>query len=414
LFFLLVCNAAKRQPFLGSISLELSGWIGYRWTMRSYSLKICQVVFLASLALVLPSYAQASPATEYDRKAATVFAYLAIGEDAQPSTSLQLAQFEDQIAELVDGNYNVLPIPDIINAFKSGKSLPDRTVGLTFDGADKSLLTAALPLLIKHELPFTVFIPADKVAQKKPPYMSWDDLRHLKKTGLVTLGVHPASYGRLTGDREEEIKRQINNSITQVRKKLGVSPEFISFPFGEYDLAYKKIVQSMGFKAAFGQQSGVAYAGDDLHALPRFVLTERYGDIERFRMTANALPFPVKDLSPLDPHLNTLNPAIGFTAPSEFTAVLKDLSCFSSTSEKPELQILNKVRIELRMKEPLKEDRPRINCTLPVAQGSDEEPRWRWLGMLYTISPIVLEKHEMETKKEAASRAAPDNLIADY
>lgn len=369
--------------------------------MPSFSLKLLWLTFGAVTLLCGHANAQA---TDVDDKAAAVFAYFAIGNDDNPAASVTEEQFAAQIAELTGGGYNVTKLTDIVEALTLRKALPPHTVALTFDGADRSVIEIALPLLEQHDLPFTVFIPADKVETGKP-YMSWDDLRRLKRNPLVTFGIHPASYGRLTAGPAEDIKRQINNAVSAVRKELDVDVTVFAYPFGEYDASYEKIVRSMGFAAAFGQHSGVAYAGDNLYALPRFTITERYGDLERFQMTANALPLPAKDISPSDPHLSTLTPAIGFTVPDTLARSLKALSCFSSTEEKPKLEIIN-ARVELRLEHPFKELRPRINCTLPVTDIEGEEPRWRWFGALYSVSQDLLAAEQLKADKTQARHAA--------
>ena len=358
---------------------------------------------LAAATMICAPARAASGVTEYDDKAAVIFAYFAVGNDENPSGSVTQEQFAAQIDELATGGYTVKPLQDIVDAFAAGKSLPDRTVAITFDGADKSVLQTALPLLEQNNLPFTVFIPAGKIGSGT--YMDWDDLRKLKRNPLVGFGLHPAGYGRLADNNSDEIKRQINNSVAAIRKELDIDVALFAYPFGEYDAAYEKIVADMGLKAGFGQQSGVAYAGDDRFALPRFTLTERYGDIERFQMTANALPFPMKDISPADPHLETLTPAIGFTVPDSLAKSLKSLSCFSSSEEKPKLEVMN-TRVELRMQTPFGEDRPRINCTLPVAVSDGGEPRWRWFGALYTVPQDLLEAQQRENEKTSTEHAA--------
>lgn len=368
--------------------------------MLPFYLKSFWLTFGVAALACAPAFAQT---TEYDDKAAVVFAYFAVGNDENPSGSVTEEQFTAHIDELSEGGYTVRPLDEIVGAFASGKTLPDRTIAITFDGADKTVLTTALPILDEKELPFTVFIPADKIGTGS--YLTWDDLRALKRNKLVSFGLHPASYSRLADDSVESTKRQINNSIAAIRKELDVDVSLFAYPFGDYDAAYEKIVRDMGFKAAFGQQSGVAYSGENRYALPRFTITERYGDLERFQMTANALPFPAKDVSPANPHLTTLSPAIGFTVPDALGKSLKSISCFSSSDEKPKLEIIN-TRVELRMESPFSEDRPRINCTLPVAATDGGEPRWRWFGALYTAPAGLLEAEQRKHEKTPTEHAA--------
>ena len=372
--------------------------------MPPFSLRHLGLVFGFALAVGATS----AQADEYDDKSAVIFAYFAVGNDDNPSASIRTEQFAQQIAELTEGGYTVKPLPEIVDAFEKGTPLPPRTIAITFDGADASILQDAVPILEDKELPFTIFIPAGRVASNKPPFMHWGDLKRLKRTGLVNFGLHPASYSRLADEDENEIKRQINNSIAAIREELGVTVTMMAYPFGEYDEQYKKIAKSMGLKAAFGQQSGVAWSGDDHFALPRFTLTERYGDMDRFIMTANALPLPAVDISPADPHLNTLTPSVGFTVPDTLSKSLKTLSCFSSSEEKPELQILGS-RVEIRMSQPFREDRPRINCTLPVAGVAGEEPRFRWLGMMYTVPQDLLDQAAKADSLKVEKHASDTN-----
>lgn len=351
--------------------------------------------------------AWAGSALGIDNKAAVIFAYFSVGDDSNPNSSIQSEQFMDQVQELSTDQYNVKSLPAILDAFTNDVDLPPRTVAITFDGADKSILTNAIPALVEEKMPFTIFIPAARIG--KAPYMNWDELRSLKRTGLVTFGVHPSDYSRMGSTSEEDIRRQINSSLSMIRKKLDVEPTMIAYPFGEYNSTFEGIAKSMGFKAAFGQNSGVAFAADNRFTLPRFTQTERYGDLARFRMTANALPFPAGDLAPKDPYLDTLSPTIGFTVPEELAGELKSLSCFSSTNEKPVVEIIGTRRVEIRMDKSFSEDRPRINCTLPgPLQTVEQEPRWRWFGTLYTLAPNLLEDAEA---KNAAKVTKTSKLI---
>ncbi|MFA5591891.1 MAG: polysaccharide deacetylase family protein [Micavibrio sp.] len=329
-----------------------------------------------------------SAATEFDGKAAPVFAYFAIGNDENPSMSLRSGQFEAQIEEILRGGYNVTPLERIVTALQYGKPIKPRSLAITFDGADQSVLAAAM-LLEKHKLPYTIFIPSAKIGS--PSFMTWEQLRALKAGGLAAFGLHPAYYGHLAGKKEESIRREINASLAAIREELDVRPTLFSYPYGEYDTAYKAIIQSMGFKAAFGQQSGPAHAGEDLYALPRYTQTERYGDLDRFTMTANSLPLPVSGLSPAAPAIDARSPVIGFTLIQSLAKEMKNLSCFSSVEEKPEMEIIG-TRVEIRFKDAIERDRMRINCTLPYRADPEKgDIRYRWFGMILTSRASVEE-----------------------
>lgn len=321
-----------------------------------------------------------------DERTAVIFAYHRIGQDEYPSSNLRLEQFQAEIAELMQGGYEVLPLREIADALKSGAKMPGKAVALTFEGGHRSALENAFPLLIANRIPFTVFIATDPADTGNPDHLTWGELKDLKKYPFVTIGLHPASYIRLAGQGRNKILAQINRAKARFREELGEEPAFFAYPFGEYSLEYRNIVSEQGFTAAFGQQSGVAGPGADMFALPRFPMTEEYGDIERFRMAASALPLYVSDVQPADPLIPDGQPVIGFSMLPELARRSGGLSCFVSGEEKPDIEIVNENRVELRLAQSVDEERIRVNCTMPgPADPVDDAPRWRWFGLLLTL-----------------------------
>ena len=66
---------------------------------------------------------------------ASIFVYHRFGEENYPSTNVKMDQFKKHINELTENNYNVLPVPEIINAFINKTDLPEKTIGITIDDA---------------------------------------------------------------------------------------------------------------------------------------------------------------------------------------------------------------------------------------------------------------------------------------
>lgn len=324
----------------------------------------------------------APPVLPEDRSAAVILAYHRVGEDAYPDTNIRLDQFRAHIEELQHGGYEVLPLPDIIAALKAGKALPDNAVAITFEGAYHSAYEQAMPLLLERDIPFTVFFASDHADSSTGQYMNWDGLKFLQRQSGVTLGILPASYIRLAGEPRAEILAEINKAQARYRKMLGNSPRLFSYPFGEYSSAYRNLIKAQGFEAALGLHSGAVYSGADIWALPRFTMTEPYGDIERFKMVSRALPLPADDIEPQDPYLDRPDPAIGFTLGEALAGQREMLSCFISEQGLPGIEFLGQGRVELRPLEPFSGGRIRVNCTMPGPSGADGAPRWRWLGLL--------------------------------
>ncbi len=334
------------------------------------------------------------PETLWDTKSAAILSWYGIDEEADPSTTLSFDRFREQINLLIENEQPVLPLTDVAHAIASQRDLPPMAVALTFDGGRRSILKRAIPLLVEKGLPFTVFFASDLADRAAPGYLSWDDLRALQKMPGVTIGIHPSAYGRALTASRGEILRQINTARTRFREELsaneGRPPTLLAWPFGIYTKKDRDLVQEQGFDAALGQQSGIASPAADLFALPRFMMTEDYGDIDRFRTIARALPLPATSFAPEDPILSENPPAIGFTVAPELEPQLGTLSCFTSGLGRTKPQIVGKNRIELRFPAPFEPGRVRINCTMPSnTDDPDGVARWRWLGFLFTVPAPV-------------------------
>lgn len=331
------------------------------------------IILGAMLAFVSP---QETPAAENGVRSAVVFAYQHVGEDSLPAGNLSLERFRAHVEELKNGGYHVLPLADVVAALKDEKTtLPPKSVAITFDGAYAATIEAVKPLLDEADLPYTVFF-ASAQADVGGEYMTWADLKSLRKDKRVTLAVLPSAYAHLTDETPENAAGMINTAVSKYRDAFGTAPAFFAWPYGEISTELKDKISGYGFEAAFGQQSGVAHPGADMLALPRFVMTVGFGDLDRFRLTATALPLPVHDVMPEDSLLGQDEPPlIGFTVGPEITD-LSRLSCFVSDIGKVKLTQPGGNRVEIRLDAPPQYRRTRVNCTMP------DEKTWRWFGMI--------------------------------
>lgn len=336
----------------------------------------------ALLSVIAPHKALA--AIEADRNSAVIFVYQRIGEDSVPSGGITVDQFRDHVSELKAGGYHVLPLPAIVDGMKPGAApLPAKTVGITFDGAYGPTVAAAQKILDEADMPFAVFFAADQADGGSADHMTWSQLKTLKKDKRVTLGLLPAAYAHMTESDADASSALINRAVSKYHDAFGEDAQFFAWPYGEYSAALKKQVAGYHFRAVFGQQSGVVYPGADMLALPRFTMANDYADLDRFRLTASALPLPVTDVVPDDMVLGAQGPPlIGFTVTPDIKN-LSRLSCFISDLGKAPLTRPGGNRVEIRLGEPLQDRRTRVNCTLPDGQG------WRWFGMLLLTPGIA-------------------------
>ena len=339
---------------------------------------VFQVVALFIFCTLLKSDYAVNANEFKSASSAVILVYHRFGEGQFPSTNIRMEQFKSHILELRRKRYNILPITEIIQKIDNKEKLPDFTIGLSIDDAYSSVYEKAWPLLREAKIPFTLFISTDVVDRQATGYMSWDQIRELKSSG-VTIGSQTKSHKHLPLISIEDAKQEIDKANVRIKREIGLRPDLFAYPYGEYNSSVRELIIDRGFKAAFTQSSGALHSYSDKFSLPRFALNERYGGIDRFRLVANALPLPVDDVLPIDPLLVENPPAFGFTV-DKSVGSLKQLACFSSNEGELRLERLGR-RIEARFNAMLPKGRSRVNCTLPGPNN-----RWRWFGIQFLVS----------------------------
>ena len=329
---------------------------------------------LVSVALLAAGLAWGGAAWAAD--SAVVVLYHRFGDDRSPASNTRLDQLDAHLAELASGGYTVLPLPEIIAAFKAGRALPDKTVAITIDDGSASVYSRAWPRLKKAGLPFTVFVATDE-ADRGGEAMTWTQLRELAAAG-VTIGTLGAQRGHMAKAGREAVAADLARARVRFLKELNQPAELLAWSYGETSDEAMAAASEAGFIAAFGQQSGVAHAKADAFFLPRFAMNETYGEIDRFRVAVRALPIPAVDVTPGDPLLRTNPPAFGFTLAEEVGGI-DALACFAAHEGKVRVERLGP-RIEVRMARPIPPGRGRLNCTVPTLEG-----RWRWFGWQFVV-----------------------------
>ena len=310
---------------------------------------------------------------------ASFIMYHRFGDSRYPSTNIKKEQFIEHINELLKPEYNVIDIEKAILAINNIEPIKDRSVVITIDDAYSSVYEYAWPIFKKFNLPFTLFISTDVIDNKTPGYMNWEQVRTLRDNG-VTIGSQTKSHPHMFKLTSEKIIEELSISNKRFIDEIGSKPKFFAYPYGEYNLEVIEQVKLHGFVAAFGQHSGVAHKSLGMYELPRFAMNEKYGDMDRFLLAANALPMPISDVSPKNPVISINPPSYGFTL-SDIIEPKNAIRCFANNGLRANTKRLGKNRIEIRLNGPFSKGRGRINCTMA---GNDN--RWRWLGRQFIIN----------------------------
>ena len=300
--------------------------------------------------------------------------YHKFGIDKYPTTSVTIDQFNSHIVEFTKEKYSVKSLEYIVDTIINDGNLPENTIGISIDDADKSFYEVGWPIFKKNNMPVTLFVNTSTIHKNNKNYLNWDQIRQLQEEG-VAIGAHSHSHYHMSDLTIDEVRKEIETSNNIFLKELGAIPSLFAFPYGEANEQIINLLKEYKFKVAFGQHSGVINETSNFYYLPRFSLNEKYGEIDRVKFAAKAKGLGIYDFIPKDPTINENPPFIGFSLLDEKLVPSLDCFVFDSKGEVEKEIFKFNERIEIRLSRELTEGRSRMNCT---AKGSDNH--WRWFG----------------------------------
>ena len=176
------------------------------------------------------------------------------------------ASFARQMAFLHDTGAHVVPLSEVIEAFRTGRRLHSRTVAITFDDGFRNVLTYAVPALRRYRFPATMFLVTDWIG--KGQYMTWDEIRQLEQAG-VTIGSHSVTHAWLPALGDDALRRELIESRQVLEKGLGHPVDLFCYPMGALDPRVKQAVRAAGYRGACATNPGRRSSRLDSHAIKR-------------------------------------------------------------------------------------------------------------------------------------------------
>ncbi len=341
--------------------------------------------FICAVAGFMLSLAWSAPVAAAHH--AVVLQYHHFGSDTPEVTSVKLATFEQHLKYLEENDFTVLPLWDIVTRLREGNPLPERTVAITIDDAFISVYTEAYPRLKKRGYPFTVFVPTQAVDRGAGGYMTWKQMKEMKRSG-ASFASHGHTHAHLLRRKEDESDEQwarrisddIRLSIDRLQEELGSNPKLFAYPYGEYSIKLKHLVKELGL-VGVGQHSGPIGTESDFLALPRFPMGGVYSMMEQFAVKVRTLPFSVTKEDPEDPVLpdGISKPVLRLTLkPGDYSD--RTLACYLGGGKLKVRWVDKENRVvEVSTETPLPQGRSRYNCT---ASHRDEN-RYFWYSHLW-------------------------------
>lgn len=162
-----------------------------------------------------------------------VLIYHRVGGRTGVRVDLPTATFDAQMAELA-ATREVVALDDAVAALIAGDRVDDRAV-VTFDDGTADFVDEALPVLVRHGVPATLYVATGHVEEARPfpddgRPVSWSGLADAVTTGLVTIGSH--THGHVLLDRlaPGAVADDLDRSIGLIGERLGLRADHFAYP----------------------------------------------------------------------------------------------------------------------------------------------------------------------------------------
>lgn len=187
------------------------------------------------------------------------------------------AMFWAQMRYLRDAGFRPTTLEEWREARRDGKALAGRRVLITFDDGFADFETQALPALQACHFPSMMFIPIDCIGQsaawegpdgEQLRLLDWEGVRRIHAAG-VRIGAHGSSHRHLTTLGMEELAAELCRARIEIRRELGMVPDAIAYPFGDYDEAVARVAAACGYAHGLTTRDSLSGLDEDSLGLSR-------------------------------------------------------------------------------------------------------------------------------------------------
>lgn len=148
-----------------------------------------------------------------------------------------------------------------------------KAVAITFDDGFEDTLRRAAPVLVERKLPFTVFVTAAYLRERRAPYLSPERLKELAALPGASIGAHGDAHESLTALDGARLRRELEDSRKYLQDLLGRTVASLSYPHGDVDRRVRDAAEAAGYALGCCSRYGLNGPARDPLLLCRTELT---------------------------------------------------------------------------------------------------------------------------------------------
>lgn len=200
---------------------------------------------------------------------------------------MPIDHFEEQLKYLKTHHYHTITPDELYLLLTKKKSIPRKTVMITFDDGYQSNYDLAFPLLKKYNMKGTVFIVGKLAEEGKESYMNLETIKKIpKEYPNITVASH--SYNLHVNGVTNLSKEALITDFNTMKKIISTS--YFAYPYGLHDKNCEEVLKEEKYHLAFtfgpNKEHRRASHEKNLYEIPRLNITNNM-PLWKFKLRLN-------------------------------------------------------------------------------------------------------------------------------
>ena len=188
-------------------------------------------------------------------------------EPGSDSPTISPEIFEKQMA-ILRKKWKPIPLVELVQRLEKKQPWDRRVVVVTFDDGTEDNFTHAFPILMRYQIPATIFVIVDDIG--KSGQLKSAQMQEMAAGG-ISFGSHTLHHAYLPSVSIDYARREIFESKKKL-ESFGFSSETISYPAGGFSETVIQEVQKAGYVGACTTNRGFRQFPVDRWALRRVTM----------------------------------------------------------------------------------------------------------------------------------------------
>ena len=161
-------------------------------------------------------------------------------------------EFEQHLQMFKEQGVTPISLDQLVMHLRTGLSLPEKPILLTFDDGYGGHYEYVYPLLKKYGYPGVFSVYTSNVGKNTGrSHVTWEQLREMVADPLVTIASHSVTHPLdMRVLSEGQIQVEVTESKRELEAQLGIPMRYFTYPSGKYDERVTNWVRQAGYEAA--------------------------------------------------------------------------------------------------------------------------------------------------------------------